>query len=95
MEQSTFQPSRYVRYPNTNLAFKNHFKVHIFSSSALSLCKNMNGCSFSTLMTCFNMLELSQKEHVTHDFSPALQAVFEFLPFHIDSLNLLCQVLAR
>lgn len=47
------------------------------------------------LMTCFNILELSQNKHVTHEFSSSLQAMFEFLPFHIDSLNLPCQELAR
>lgn len=55
----------------------------------------MNGCSFSTLITCFNVLELTLNEHVTHNFSSSLKAVFEFLPLHIDSLNLQCQVLAR
>lgn len=54
----------------------------------------MGGCSPGTLVTCFRVLELSQNKHVAHEFS-SLRAMFEFLPFHIDSLDMLCQELAR
>lgn len=47
------------------------------------------------LMICFNMLELSQNKHVTHEFSLSLQAMLEFLPLYTDPLNLPCQELAR
>lgn len=46
----------------------------------------MDSCSLSTLMICFYVLELSQNKHVIHKFS-SLQAMFEYLPFHIDSLE--------
>lgn len=46
----------------------------------------MDSCSLSTLMICFYVLELSQNKHVIHKFS-SLQAMFEYLPFYIDSLE--------